>query len=451
MNILEKYQVNSIEDITPQLVMQLIERYEMNEVPRLEKLYEYYLGETEITRRVMADPNKPNNKIVNPFSSLITDTIVGYFAGKPVNYQSEDKELMIKLQDVFDKNHEHTHNKKLTQKLTVMGLAYELLYLNEEAEIGVSTSDPRETFLIYDTTIEENVLAGVRFIDVPDYLTDSHTKIIYVYTDEYSFKYQQDGDTLEVLEQEPHTFKGVPIIQYRNNDDLLGSFERVMSLIDAYDLAVSDTENNLEYFADAYLAITGAEFEDDSDVATMKEERVILLPDGSKAEWLTKEMSQEVEEFKKRLKEDIHQLSQIPNLADESFNNQQSGEALKYKLFGLENLVSVTEGYFKQGIERRIELVTNILNVKSPTAYDYTSVSVVFTRNIPQNLTNLADIASKLVGIVSNETLYTLMPFIDDPALEALRFEKEEPFSRDEFHTEIEELAQEEVEEVEVD
>ena len=162
-------------------------------------------------------------------------------------------------------------------------------------------------------------------------------------------------------------------------------------------------------------------------------------------------MSQEVEEFKKRLKEDIHQLSQIPNLADESFSNQQSGEALKYKLFGLENLVSVTEGYFKQGIERRIELVTNILNVKSPTAYDYTSVSVVFTRNIPQNLTNLADIASKLVGIISNETLYTLLPFVDDPALETLRFEKNEPFSGDDFHTEIEELAQEEVEEVEVD
>ena len=445
MNKLEKYQVNSVDDITIELVMALIDRYKTEEVPRLNRLYDYYLGETDIMKRTMTDPVKPNNKIVNPFSSLITDTVVGYAGGKPINYQSEDKELMIKVQDVLDRNHEQSHNKLLWKQQTVMGVAYELLFTKSDGTIGFEDIDPREAFIIYDSTVEKNVLAGVRFIDIPDYINNTEKEVIYIYTDELISVYEVGEKGASLEEESLHLFGRVPLNQYINNDDLQGSFEKVLTLIDAYDLAVSDTQNNLEYFADAYLAITGAEFEDDSEVATMKEDRVMLLPDGAKAEWLIKEASQEVEEFKIRLKEDIHQMSQIPNLSDESFSNSQSGEALKYKLFGLENLVSITEGFMRESLEKRIQMIVNVFNVKSASGYDYTEISMAFTRNLPQNLTNLADIASKLVGIVSNETLYTLMPFIDDPAKEASRFENEGLGAEDEFHTEINEVLEDEV------
>lgn len=441
---MEKYQVNNVDEITPELVVSLINRYKENEVPRLQKLYDYYLGDTDIKKRTMADTTKPNNQIVNPFSSLITDTIVGYFGGKPVVYQSEDKELMIKLQDVLDRNHENSHNKRLIQKATVMGVSYELLYMNQDSEVGIEIADPRETFQVYDTTIDLNVLAGIRFIDVPNYITDEVKTLFYIYTEGLVSEYELDGEDYSLIDEYTHSFGDVPVIKYQNNEDMTGSFEKVMTLIDAYDLAVSDTENNLEYFADAYLAITGAEFEEDGEVNGMKENRVLLLPEGAKAEWLTKEASREVEEFKTRLKQDIHQLSQIPNLADESFSNQQSGEALKYKLFGLENLVSITEGHFREGIEDRIEMVSSILSASSPKEYDYTSVQVVFTRNIPQNLTNLADIASKLVGIVSDETLFTILPFVDDPALESKRVASEESqaLGNDGFHEDMEEATE---------
>ena len=42
---MEFYKVQSIEDITNELILSLIERYKQNEVPRLKKLYDYYLGE----------------------------------------------------------------------------------------------------------------------------------------------------------------------------------------------------------------------------------------------------------------------------------------------------------------------------------------------------------------------------------------------------------------------
>ena len=423
--------------ITSELVVALINRYRENEVPRLNKLYDYYLGNTDIFKRVMADPVKPNNKVGNPFSSLITDTIVGYFAGKPVNYQSQDKDLMIKIQSIFDDNSEASHNKQLAKQLTVMGLSYELIYLSD-ADIKMKVLDPRNTFLIFDDTLDGKVLAGGNFVDVPDYVNDSVTTKFYIYVEDTVSEYILQEEGSELLSADVHHWGRVPITRYLNNDDATGAFEKVLTLIDAYDLATSDTQNTLEYFADAYLAITGAEFEDDGDVTTMKEDRVMLLPEGATAGWLTKEISQEVEEFKNRLKTDIHALSQIPNLNDSSFSSQQSGEALKYKLFGLENLVSSTEGYFKQALERRIQLITHMLNIKTSTPYDYTAVTMAFTRNIPQNLTALADIASKLTGIISDETLFTLLPFVDNPALESQRVNGQDEYL-DDFHAEIEE------------
>ena len=104
-------------------------------------------------------------------------------------------------------------------------------------------------------------------------------------------------------------------------------------------------------------------------------------------------------------------------------------------MFGLENLVSITEGNFKESIETRIKLITNILNIKRTDSYDYTYITLSFTRNVPTNMANVADVVSKLVGIISNETLYTLMPFVDDPALELEKVAREsDPSNYDDFH-----------------
>ena len=111
----------------------LIERYRQKEIPRLRKLHDYYLGNTSIKSRTMSDANKPNNKIASPISNLIVNSIQGFFLGKPISYSTDDnnKDYMLKVQDIFDKNHEQTENSKLGKELSISGIAYELLYVNQ--------------------------------------------------------------------------------------------------------------------------------------------------------------------------------------------------------------------------------------------------------------------------------------------------------------------------------
>ena len=77
-------------------------------------------------------------------------------------------------------------------------------------------------------------------------------------------KYKLIGEDYLYISDNTHNFGKVPIIRYLNNDDSTGSFEKVLTLIDAYDLTVSDTLNNISYFATLACACL-----DTSDVASL--------------------------------------------------------------------------------------------------------------------------------------------------------------------------------------
>lgn len=422
---LEIYKVPNFESITDELIIALIDRYKTQETNRMTRLMDYYIAKSDVKSRAMTDSSKPNNKIANPFASYIVDTVQGYFLGKPVAYQSDNEDLMVRIQTVYDRNHEQAHNSKMGKQLSITGIAYELMYMNEQNEVKFAMIDPREVFMIYDNSIEQKSLMAVRFYDVHDYVTDEEVTHIELYSNNMIQYCTIGEDALVVTDESPHYFKEVPVIVYKNNDEMTGDFEKVIDQIDAYDLAVSDTANNLEYFADSYLVLTNMEGTEPSDIAEMKENRVMLLGENGKAQWLVKSQeNMEVESYKDRLRNDLHSLSHVPNMNDESFANAQSGESLKYKLFGLENMVSIKESLFKKALESRVRLITNIMNVQGGQ-HSYTDIQMKFSRNLPSNAVAWADVASKLAGLVSQETLLSILPFVDNPAEELIRINTE--------------------------
>ena len=221
-----------------------------------------------------------------------------------------------------------------------------------------------------------------------------------------------------MIEEVPHYFKTVPVNAYCNNTECMGDYERVIDMVLQYDRVVSDTANNLETFSDAYLVLSGISMNKE-DIATMKENKVMILEgENANAEWLTKSaLNMEIEEFKNRLKSDIHSMTSIPDVNDEKFISN-SGEALKFRLFALENVTATKERHFKKGLMERLKLITEILNIMGTGMYDHTEIITNFQRNLPLNLTQITDMVAKLQGIVSNQTLINLLPFVDDSAYE---------------------------------
>lgn len=204
----------------------------------------------------------------------------------------------------------------------------------------------------------------------------------------------------------------------------MGDFEKVIDLIDAYDKMSSDTLNDFEYFVDAYLALYGFTAEPE-DIQQMKENRVLLMDEGTSAEWLIKsENDASTENMKNRLDTDIHKFAKCPNLADQEFASNASGVAIKFKLLGTENLVSIKERKFKKGLQQRLELIS-MINGLVRKGFDWRSIDIVFKRNIPSNDTDIANMVNTLSGIVSEETLLAQIPFVDDVETEVARVKKQ--------------------------
>ena len=375
----------------------------------------------------MSDTSKPNNKIANAYASYITDTLVGYFIGEPITYTANDDVLLQDLQMILEHNDEADENAELAKNASIYGVAYEMLYLSEEDNmIRFKSLNPKEVIPIFDKTVEQNLLAVMRYYEDYDYVEDNTYTIVEVIDATQVRRYKLNTG-LSLLEEYPHYFSMVPVAIFKNNEEESGDFERVISLIDAYDKMQSDSLNDFEYFVDAYLALYGFTA-DSEDVAQMKENRVLLMDEGTSAEWLIKQINDAyVENMKNRLDKDIHKFAKCPNMSDQEFASNASGIAIKFKLLGTENLVSIKERKFKRGLQQRFELMSMINNVLRE-GFDWRAIDINFTRNIPSNDTEIANMVNTLKDIVSEQTLLAQIPFVDDvqTELEKLKQEREE-------------------------
>lgn len=378
---------------------------------RYDNLNNYYDGKHDILNRTFDNPNIPNNKIVCNHAEYISDMAVGYVFGIPVSYSGDNSD---EFNTIFTKIDEDSHNNELALDISIMGVGYEMLYMNDEEEPypELATCSPLNTFLVCDTTVKQKPMFAVSYSEKRDINDTLKGYDVNVYTDIEVIHYfftDLTSQSPEEKERNEHFFGSVPIIEYKNNKKITGDFEGVLTLIDAYNKLQSDRVNDKEQLVDAFLVIVGQSLGDNKDEvsATVKylmENKIIELDDNGDAKWLVKQLNEtEVEVLKKSLKDDIHEFSKVPCLTDENFVGNASGVAMKYKLLGFEQLGKTKERYFKKGLRQRLKLMANIANIKAMNV-DVSSIDITMKRNLPVDDELQARIAQETDGFISWET-----------------------------------------------
>ncbi len=240
-----------------------------------------------------------------------------------------------------------------------------------------------------------------------------------------------DDGGLHYLEDEfrPHNFSDIPATEFLENESRIAVFESVYSLIVGYNKALSEKLNDVDAFADAYLAILGAHVDDDM-LKNMRDSRMISF-DGDMSEnpvdvrFLEKPSADGLEEnLLNRMERLIYQVSMIANINDENFGNS-SGIAMAYKLQSMSNLAKTKERKFTSGLNRRYKVVfSNPVN--SMGSDDWINLRYKYTRNLPKNLLEEMQIAQGLSGIVSQETQLSVLSIVDNPTEEIERLKEEQ-------------------------
>ena len=94
--------------------------------------------------------------------------------------------------------------------MSIFGRAYEYIIRNQEDEVRFYKSDPRNTFIIYDTSVEKNSLMAIRYWKVATEdsveLTEVESNIYYVdvITDQATYFYEANSVTNLELSKRNH-------------------------------------------------------------------------------------------------------------------------------------------------------------------------------------------------------------------------------------------------------
>lgn len=416
-------------DIANGVTMNIVDKYilkHQENFSRYEYLEKLYSGVFSIDQEPQKESWKPDNRLAVPFPKYITDTFTGYGYGIPIKESHPDDAINDTLQEFQNDNELTDHEAELIKRCCIYGHAWEYIYQDENAKTKMTVLTPKDLFVVYDDTLISRALFAVRY----GYHSTDSKKPLQKYgeiltRDEILFF---DDDRITERRQNPYGL--IPCVEWRLNDERSGLYEQVSRLIEQYNHVISEKANDVDAFAEAYLAIIGAEV-DENDVYRIRDDRIINLygTDNAKdvlVQFLTKPTADATQEnLLNRLEKEIYETSMVANISDETFGNATSGTALAYKLQAMSNLAKMFDRKIEKSIRKRYKIFCTLqTNVSDPEAYK--DIEITMTRNIPKNIQEEAQTAAQLEGIVSKKTQLSVLSIVDDPAQEVADMEQEE-------------------------
>lgn len=420
------FYLNEEQELTIELLQKMINKFNVNVEPKLQRYKNYYDGIQAILNKRYADPSKPCNRTVINYMKNIVDSYCGYLATPGhISYRSEQN--IEDVMSILKYNDYQAQDSDFLLDALVYGVAAELMYIDASGHTRFRLINPTSCFGVYDDSLTGDLMYFVRMYKVSEW-DESNTYKVDVYSD-YDIKhYTMTGTNgwLKFDSEEPHYFSQCPANIFYLPDEK-SIFDCVMGLQDSVNELLSAEVDDYSAFCDAYLVLKGVDAEAD-DIAAMKQNRVLVLPEGADAGWLTKAAQDaQVENMLKRIHDSIYRISSCVDFSSESFTGGvSSGVAIRFKVSGMETRAGKIEALMKKALQRRIEIICGIASLKLGEEV-FREIEISFKRNIPEDTTAAINLINSLKGTVSDATLLGQLDFITDvnAELEAVQEQKQ--------------------------
>ena len=420
----EPLQCSADKPITLTLAEEYIRQHE-ERFPRYIYLENLYKGFHDVYKQPEKPDWKPDNRLAVNFPRYITDTFLGFGYGVPIKKSHPDDTIAQAINDFERENEITDHEYELARKCCIYGHAFEYLYQDEEAKTKMTICTPMELFVVYDDTVKNRALFAVRYGYHSTETEQPGQRYGEILTREEIIPFE--GSTAGEPMENP--YGRLPCVEWMLNEDRMGLYEGISGLVEAYNHTLGEKANDVDAFAEAYLAVLGAELDEDG-IYKIRDNRVINLygTDDAKdilVQFLQKPTADGTQEnLLNRLETLIYQTSMVANISDESFGSAASGVALAYKLQAMSNLALTFDRKIEKSLRKRYKLFCSLsTNVSDRDAWR--DVDIRTTRNLPKNVAEEAQTAAQLEGIVSKETQLSVLSIVPDVKKELERMEQE--------------------------
>lgn len=427
----------------------------------------------EIYRRKLTDEelsSLTDEDIKVPLERYITIMSAGYFGGKAPTYkvkafneernkiiedlfekatnkEQDIKEIEELISHIVDYNDDASHFLGMVLDFLIKRACYELYYKDKTTgEITIARSDALETIAIWDYSLPKNLIGIYRVIQTTmangeyqnmielttangkKYFYDTPEKREIFGTPEYEIKYKDEPLFKENEEErKPKLWDDDIPATAIENEDGLAIFEPVISVIKAYERVIQNSRNTFKYNDDAILVISGYDTDNPLTIidengnevlnpARIKEEeyraqsKQWYLNENGDIHWVLKDINDSaLQNHKKTLMDIICLCSFCPNMTDLGFTSADNNSALEKKFFSLQQYIATFEGLFLQGLKRRWEIILNKFNKDKGKHYDFRDIIIQLQRNIPSDRTTDITNSLKLRGLLSDDTVISLL------------------------------------------
>ena len=410
--------------VSMDLVNEYIKVHE-DRLPRYIYLESLYNGFHDVFKEPEKEDWKPDNRLAVNFPRYITETFRGYGYGIPIKVSHPDpafEEAIGRFEDANDINDDRSEMVKLC---CIYGHAFEHFYQDEESQTKVVAVKPVNLFCVYDDTMVRRALFAVRY----GWHTDSNGRKTKRYGEILTREEIILFEESEKKEAIPNPYGKIPVVEWILNEERMGLYESVAGLIEAYNHTIGEKANDVDAFAEAYLAVLGAEIDEDG-IYKIRDNRIINLygTDDAKdilVQFLQKPTADGTQEnLLNRLENLIYQTSMVANISDDTFGNATSGTALAYKLQAMSNMALTFDRKIEKSLRKGFKIFCT-LPTNTPVRDAWKEIDVTFTRNLPKNRLEEAQTAQAVDGIVSHETQLTLLSFVPDPKEELEKLDEE--------------------------
>lgn len=417
-------------EVTQDLVSEAVQLHRSHLLKGYIENEDMYMSSHKILKGGSKEPWKPDNRLVINYAKYIVDTFSGYQIGVPVKVTHDNDSVAEFISDFRKLNDMEDSEFELAKLADVFGHAFLYVYQDEVGNTRTTYNSPINMFIVHDNSIEEKPLFAVRYAFNDNDPTGYGQVITANEVIEATF---QLGGGVRFVERNNHVYGTLPVVELIENEERQGIFDSVKTLINALNKAASEKANDVDYFADAYLKIVGVELKE--DMATQIRENRIFnlwkngsdgpLPDVGFLEKPNSDTTQE--NLITLLKDSIFAVSMVANLSEEDFGNA-SGTALAFKLQAMDNLAKMKDRKMQSAFNRLYEIVFGVPMAAVPSD-GWIDIKYQFTRNVPRNILEEAQIVSQLSGQVSNETKLSVLSIVDNPKQEIEKMDDEEESS----------------------
>lgn len=366
-------------------------------------LQEYERGVQPILNRVKDVRPEINNRVVENHAAEITAFKVGYVFGSPITYvqrtsddgtkgRADDGDIAL-LNDMMYEEGKVAQDQALGKDLAVCGVGYRLVLpkaeVTDSSVFDILRLNPRTTFIVRYNDVYRRKALGVSYVALSD-----GTLRVGAYTDSEYFELTGGiTGTMKLVKVESNRIGIIPIVEYANDNEHMGCFERVLPQLDALNLATSDRLNGLEQFISSFIWFNNCEL-DEKQMEGLKDKMGLMTRSEPgnpvSVQYLSSELDQtQTQTFVDYLYEQILQIAGVPGREQATGGNTGQAIMLSNGWQIAETHARNLETMFTASEKEMLEIVLKIIRASYPgsmASLRLSDIDVKFSRNKTDSL-----------------------------------------------------------------